>query len=294
MTTFTFAQDPVAPGQLDLFLSVITDGKQNNFAALVDTGFDHFKGVPPFAAEKVNCYTGLTLEKLQVAAPCLIPFSRDNARDILPRLVEHCAGRPMLSFITLAPTADCEKIANQWEPLHWAHTSDGQQFLLRFADTRILPYLASVLTPEQWRTWGQNVLAWHHIDRRGWIRPLFLVNTKGQLVKKTELDDAQFARIVELGEADATLDAMGRNAPDIIPEEMTGSQLYQLMEDALQKARAAGIENESDRRTLIALAFVSQGSLLHIPELDAFLEKGQWEPEKLMDAIELEPWFADN
>lgn len=81
---------------------------------------------------------------------------------------------------------------------------DGQRFNFRFPDTRRLPAIVDVLTTEQRRAFAGGASSWHYIGRDGIWRSLSLEGSTdpADMVAHAELDDTQFAHLVEDSEAD--------------------------------------------------------------------------------------------
>lgn len=287
-TTPLYAQDatPIDPAA-DRLEDCIQAHPPCTWAALVDTAFDHGRATPALRRhDTFNCYDFPDLKGLAGAAPCLLVLPGSHApgfKTALRALLHHCSGRPMLSFVALRQDTTPRQAVEHWHPLHWAHTSDGQKLLLRFADTRTLAALPAVLAPPQWAAWTAPLSAWYAVDRTGAIAALpWPDGTASSAAARTlDIGDAQLAAFVESSEPDAALQFLREHLPDILPAGMTGHGFYRQASQALDRARQHGIANWGDQMALVAAALMSGGMLLRAPALDALLAARGWQPGQL-------------
>lgn len=255
--------------------------------ALIDTAFDQDQTTPAlgkFAA--FNCYDFPDLEGMTQVAPYLIELPDtlpQGLKTALRLLLHHASGRPMLSFVALPQGTTPLQVITHWHSLHWAHTSDNQKLLLRFADTRTLKQLPQILTPEQWAAWTSPLSAWYVVDRAGAIAPLPW--PEGAIapppINQLDIDAAQLAAFIESSEPDVALQFLQEHLPDILPADMTGHDFYIQASDALDTARQYGIDQWGDQMALVAATLMSNGSLLKAPEMHLVLAKGEWKPGEL-------------
>jgi hypothetical protein len=301
MIQFQFAQESTRPEVAEQMLEhVKTTFEGIAWAALVDGAFDYGKAALALKTTPLNCYLSPDLQALGEAAPCLFPLPGD---DTLPeqvgKLLAHCNGRPMLSF--LATTRPLEEIVKQWQPLHWAYTTDGQKQILRFADTRILASLPSILTSAQWAAWHQPLVAWHYIDRMGQLAqlpniPLSASEPTVQTPSKIEISDEQLARMLDCSEADTVLDFLQARYPESVPNEISGGQFYQLANRALERARQYKFDAWEDKVVFVSTTISSMGCFLEDVKLHQTLSALAQNPELTTDDFliaQLDPWFQE-
>jgi hypothetical protein len=292
-----FAQNPPVPGALAEISSLIASTRDGHWAALVDTAFDYLKKqTTPFIAEAINVYDNGNdaFASLRIAAPVLMPLPSKEVPEWLATLVEHCGARPMLSFIKLPKDIAWSQLVKQWEPLHRLHNPDGTRMLLRFADTRSLALLPQVLKPEQWWTWHKNIVEWRYLDRAGYFTLLPLEKTAHPLVQRTEVDDAQLARLTDAAEADSALDFILYAQPAALPESISGYRYHVAATNALAKATQYGIENWQDRVAIVSLAAVTDGKILEDSEANQWLAARTWESGCLGNVLtpDAAPWLV--
>jgi hypothetical protein len=196
----------------------ITQPEDVHWFALVDRAFDHGSPKQVPAPTVTPLYRRIDLESLLEVSPVLIPLevgpmARFGSQ--LDALLEHCAGRPMLSFI--ASTGDAEDIAKAWEDLHFVHTDDNQRFLLRFADTRTLYDLPWCLTPEHWAALHKIITCWIAPDRRGWLQQLPLSKAKPKAPR--QLTTETLSRLTKSSFGDAVFSHWDVKKPELLPTE---------------------------------------------------------------------------
>lgn len=166
-------------------------------------------------------------------SPFIVPF---DPRDRVLRAVLHrCQGWPMVSVIeSPEPWTDLAARLAAWCVVE----VDGQRFNFRFADTRRLPAILRTLAPAQRRQFAGPALSWSHIGRDGSWHTLTLDGSGSAIASDPQLDDAQFAALVEDSRADEVLARLatypGRSAYRL-------SQAHALTSSALAPALKAGM-----------------------------------------------------
>lgn len=166
-------------------------------------------------------------------SPFIVPFDpQDRA---LRAALQRCQGWPMVSVIeSPEPWLDLAARLKAWCIVD----VDGQRFNFRFADTRRLPAVLRTLAPAQRRQFAGPALSWSHIGRDGDWHTLALDGAVGAIASDPQLDDAQFAALVEDSRADEVLARLathpGRSA-------YRSSQAHALISSALAPALKAGV-----------------------------------------------------
>jgi len=288
-----FALNPASQEAAEQIVRTIRAKQHLDWFALLDTAFDHEKPGFPLPQEAVNCFEGnVFLDDMKHVAPVLIPVPHALAPERIPLLIEHRGNRPMLSFIGAEKGVSAGEIAKQWKSLHFIYPEDGERYMLRFADTRTLPNLPRFLSVLQWQAFHQNIAEWHIIGRQGKPEEILLEKTDKRPPFKLSLTEKQFAKMVELDEPDVALSSINRAELDIIPENMTGFCLYDLICRSLEKTAEHGITHWSDKVSLIILAIEMNGEILEDADVDVWLKAREWEEGKISAAVSRASWLA--
>ena len=207
---------------------------------------------------------------LQAISPTLIPLTPEAApqwRDVL-RLTD---GWPMLSLIVTPESLD--ELALRLSP--WCIVNaDGQPFVFRFPDTRRLPAIVDVLTPEQHGAFLGPAIAWHYRTRSATWSELPLPATHLPAADYVKLDAQQCSKLISDSEADAIMAHLDINDPQtLLPYHP--AEAHQIVSQALKHADRYGID-DTDRIQWCSL-YLKQPKLEQmgqvIPLLAAFLAK---------------------
>lgn len=184
------------------------------------------------------------------ASPLLLPCP-DTGSPALRQLLEACNGLPMVS-IWVTP----ERVEQLGERLHpWCVVkADDQYFNLRFPDTRRLPDIAAVLTPEQSAQLFGPASHCVYLGRDGQWQVLRHDGQNAAPAPKVELDAPQTLALIRAAEADETLHLLRRNSqlPDCTPQIQ-----YQCLHETLNQADRAHIQAPDARYTLCQQALAT-------------------------------------
>lgn len=262
--------------------------------ALVDGAFDY--GRPPLAGfeQRVPTYDAEGYEAILTASPYLIALASDDATVLLAQvrtLLRHRGNRPMLSFIGSAASA--ATLNADWIAYATAATPDDDEYLLRFADTRVLPSLATHLRPAYWRGITLSVKAWFYVDRAGLLAQLELgmpeevgsiPDPRVQAAGRFVMSQGEFAALVSAAEPDAVIRALERSNPDILPPQ-NRALCYDQVAAACRCAGRHRIEAFPDIVALATYALLAGAEALTAPVFVALLDSRAWESGRLIDAI---------
>lgn len=179
--------------------------------------------------------------ELQAVSPTLLPLTPGTAaqwRDVL-RLSD---GWPMLSLIVTPESLD--ELTLRLSP--WCIVNaDGQPFVFRFPDTRRLPAIVDVLTPEQHGQFFGPSIAWRYRTRSAQWAELPLPATPLPIADYVKLDARQYAQLIDDSEADAIIAHLDANEPTtLLP--YNAATAHQLVTQALKRADRYGIA-DTDR-----------------------------------------------
>lgn len=276
---------------LNGLLQTIEAASDVHWFALVDGVFDHDR--KPFASPvpKVPLYGQTsTLHELLPVSPYLLQLDRHagaSLRDVVTRVGAHCQGRPMLSFLASWQPAD--ELVRVWQPcLQPVVEEDGSRYLLRFADTRVLPALPGAMNPTAWAQLTAPLMHWCYVDRAGTLQTLWLSESRmepatyqrAQLV--LPLSDVD--RMVEAAMPDAIIDLMERMSPGTLPDT-DKAQVYRLVAQASTLAKAHSVDATPDVVQLAAYALATDGAGLREPELLEVLGNPRRNPDALRDFL---------
>lgn len=193
----------------------------------------------------------------------------------------------MLSFLASWQPAD--ELVRVWQPcLQPVVEEDGSRYLLRFADTRVLPALPGAMNPTAWAQLTAPLMHWCYVDRAGTLQTLWLSESRmepatyqrAQLV--LPLSDVD--RMVEAAMPDAIIDLMERMSPGTLPDT-DKAQVYRLVAQASTLAKAHSVDATPDVVQLAAYALATDGAGLREPELLEVLGNPRRNPDALRDFL---------
>lgn len=251
-----------------------TDAPNLRRFALVDTAFA--AGNAPLRRrldiESLHpVYIQPPLDGLIEHSPALLPLpaGRAEAHARVQRLAQACQGKPMLSFV--ASEHDAAAIINAWQPCLYPDCGDGERFLLRFADTRVIPALVGALTPAHWAQLGTPLVHWFAPDRSGALRELALEPVPNPAQDAAfALSAHELAALIDAGQADAVIAFLHQHATDLLPQTQRAA-CHALVDRVCRCAATYSIEAFPDVITLATAALLTDGQLLDDPRLPAAL-----------------------
>lgn len=273
----------------DVLAEIGAGGLSGNWLALIDSAFDDGRKPIPWPTEAVPVYHQDKLHAFQPIAPVLLEFTidDDNAlRGEVLRLLRHCQGRPMLSFLhtKLEPLA----LRDSWQNVLEIETEDGESFLLRFADTRTTPAIASTLPSCAWHRLSRKIGQWLYVDREGNLQSL-----ESSPADSTPEDDAQssiritdkaLGELVDSGQPDALAGALHEHFPDLLTAT-DGALTHQRLTEVCGLAARNGIESFPDVTAMAVAVCATNGKLLGDQQFAAWLSRRDYAPGELTDAL---------
>lgn len=268
----------------DLSRRVVNAAEGHYWYALVDTAFDHEgKALRVPGNEGLALYQQGRLASLSGVSPVLYALSTDDTDQLkrqLSRFLHHCQGRPMLSFIrSKLPVSD---LRDGWQSLLEVETEDKECYLLRFADTRVLPALA--IQEKIWGRLAADVTAWWTIGRDGLLLDLALPVLPGHNEDPLQIDNDCLAELLRAGE----VDAMANYMADYFPELLTvrdGYANYEILEQTLTLCSEQSVFGTTDQYALGVAALFTDGRLLTDPETSTWLSEKTWGEKGIEDAL---------
>ncbi|KXB30841.1 hypothetical protein AT959_08955 [Dechloromonas denitrificans] len=262
----------------------IVNASGEKWYALVDTAFDHEgKALRVTGNEGLALYSQGQLAALSGVSPVLYALPTGNSDQLqhqLSRLLHHCQARPMLSFIgSKLPASD---LRVSWQSLLEVETEDQERYLLRFADTRVLPTLAS--QEKIWKRLAANATAWWSIERDGKLRDLPLPLLPEQNNDPLKIDNYCLAKLLRAGEVDAMADYMGNYFPELLAVR-DGYANYEILEQVLTLCSEQSVFGTTDQYALGVAALFTDGRLLNAPEISTWLSEKTWGEKGIEDAL---------
>ena len=262
----------------------IRNARDLNWMVLIDRAFDDGQpwSLPGFP---FNCYRSLgNGAELASVAPTLFEIGTDDSwpTECEP-LLRHCSGRPMLSI--LASGLDASALCDYWAPLHRVRTTEGWRRPLRFADSHALALLAELLTPAQWKAYAAPLAHWFYIDRKGRLARCAAADEGVAAATDIEIDDAQFARLMDESDADTLYAHLAEGVPEDFPPELKPSQIHAELQRVVDLAALRGVDGFPDQIALGHSTLITRGRTSRDPALDATLQAGDWQAGALDETL---------
>lgn len=184
-------------------------------------------------------------------------------------------------------TVNAEVLSAQWQNVLLLDPKDGSDpYLLRFADTRVLPALATLPEPTLWLTLTNNITRWVTIDRSGKLLNLPRAANNSPLAdsKPDELSSKNLAHLLRCGQADSVINAIASQVPDLLPVK-EHAQFYANVAQACDLAEQFGVDGFPDVVALAIASQLSQGKLMTDSRVLELLKQRTWSAGKLGYAL---------
>ena len=172
----------------------------------------------------VNTLGGSRLEAFGDSAPHMIAMRGDPLAVSrgLERLV--AIDRTAPAFSAFASSCSVEELQRLFRYLGDARIDQDMDAYCRFADTRVLPSLLALQTPEQAERVGRSISVWKWFDRcedvGQWVRPA--PSPEPDLGDRIQLSAAQFDALLNASEADALFTLLLDGTPELVPQAQRG------------------------------------------------------------------------
>lgn len=267
----------------------LTAGNHKDYwFAMLDTAFDHDGRAFSWSKPSARLYRMGRLEALASFSPLLCHLSTHNSSELekeLIGLIHHASGRPMLSFLRSELSA--HDLAQRLQSLLEIHTTDGQAFVLRLADTRVAPAIGVAFSSEHWAHLTRDIDCWVIVNRRGQLESLEL---HGHLQPTTAagetitLSDPELDELIKFGEADALTQSLFEGFPELLPK-LHRAAFHQTIIDVCMFARRHRITAFPELVSLGVAAVATNGKVLINPALVPWLEARAWESGQFEDGL---------
>jgi len=273
------------PQASDLLSKALTcmqvSSSNGNWFALLDKAFDFDRKTPlrwPHPSEAI--YKGA--DGIDAVSPTLLVLSSRTSEALAQEiacLLRHCQGRPMLSFVQ--SSLDLADLAAAWQDIKWVYTEDGQRFLLRWADTRVLASLPDALQTHNWKRICRPLMAWLMPDRLGNLQTLTMRAVMPDSAGRTKhlvpfrLDDKELTLLLEAAQPDVLISMLFEQIPDVLPVGADKAKVHGWVQQACEFAALHGIEVTGDQLALAATACLTEGTVFSHPRLLGLLTRYQ-------------------
>jgi hypothetical protein len=284
------ASDPANADELLTRLAALREGSAPGLRwhTLADLSFDEGRPAWPLSAIPLYLYDRGRLAALKSASPVLyeLPVEQPRAcESVVRKLTRYAAGRPLLSFVCTAMSAD-ECAASMREVLE-VETADGQPFLLRLADTRVLEALPRALAPTTWARVCRGLQGWYIVNRYGRLETLEMPGPAEGIPApsgRLHLSDAELSGLLDLGEPDALIAALAEGFPETLPAQPRAF-LHAEVVNVLKLARQSGIDGAQDKLYLVLANRVAGGELWKDVQLHDWLRQKAWPKDGFAEAL---------
>jgi hypothetical protein len=286
-----YAVDPlnVLEVKRDLAQRLVIPPRSGTWCALVDTAFDHGGRSLQWTGRRLSLYSDGPLAGLNAISPQLLPLDIPDQGSLdkqLARLLRHCQGKPMLSFVHT--TASPESLFAAWQMVLQVCTDDGQPFVLRFADSRVSPALAASLGAETWTRMTRLLDQWLIINREGQVQDLPTLDQATEAVtgdhQSLKLTASELDKLLHFGLPDALINALDEHFSDLLASTK-GALLHRRMQAVCALAKEHDIEDFPDLMALAVADLAMDGQLVVDERLPAWIDQTVWKRGHLDDAL---------
>jgi Domain of unknown function (DUF4123) len=271
---------PSADLRAQALMCLQTNSPGGRWFALLDRAFDQGgKRTLRWPHPTEAIYKGT--DDIEAISPTLLALNLDShealAQDITC-LLRHCQGRPMLSFVQT--TLDMGDLATTWQDIKWVHAEDGQRFLWRLADTRVLSSLPQALQPHNWARMCKPLMAWHIVDRVGALQALKMPPATPDGAERPQpheprgafqINDKELTLLLEAAQPDVLINSLFEQVPEVLPTGADQAKVHAWVRRACDLATQHGLESTDDQLTLAATACLTEGRVLDDPALPGVL-----------------------
>lgn len=197
-------------------------------------------------------------------SPILMKYV-EEAQEAWLKVLQKTDGLPALSIIITPETIS--EISARLYP--WCVVQAADYMLaLAFSDTRILPELVSVLTPDQHANFFGPAFLWQYVTRTAEWQTLPLPKKALPPATEVKLDEKQYTQLMHFAEADAVLFQL--QASLVSPVDCyTPALAHELIRHWLTCADHAHIKVSSERISLCEFG-------LTYPELERYPQTSAW------------------
>jgi hypothetical protein len=257
--------------------------------ALIDFSFQlarENQSLPAWIYDGISIYENTALESLRQASPYLFFLPKDPLlrSTHLQRMVEVGTGAPMISFVSSA--LDIYELRDSLRSHLEICVDNGQKFIFRFADTRILPGADLILSREQITGWRIGIESWIYPGRNGHLLKLSSQPTTATSHESEYINISQslFDELLEQSEADAIIDSINDQNSDILLNR-NPSDIYFFVNNMLPITTEYEVTHFHDLVAFCTTAIVTFAGFHKHPAFQQVLISKLWHPGKLADSF---------
>lgn len=254
-----------------------------HWMALVDGAFDVGVKRPLDVGERFPVFKFDNMHEMMMASPFLIDLADgESVRHRVFALAKHRAERPMLSFI--GSRSPVPKVRQHLQQFVEVTADDGQEFILRFADTRILATLPDCLLPASWDGFSRMAQEWVYIDRQGGLVEVALKDGGADVPLPLTLSATEVSQLIEKGEPDAVINVLANDHIELLP--LAGrTHFYSRIAAICAFAKRLKVDAFPDVVAL-AIFYIATGTdPAASEEVLALMRSRQWQTGRLIDSL---------
>jgi Domain of unknown function (DUF4123) len=269
-----FGMDAYDESQLSTALAaqMVKSNEGGTWYVLMDTAFDYEARALHWSHAVWPLYHRDEWTQMASVSPVILELSHGDSA--------------MLSFLQSKNTA--QQLCDHWQPYLCVTAADEEEFVLRFADTRICESLPKALVPEHWVRLTAPLNEWIIVNRTGQPQRLPLSDPNAvpasSLRESITLSAEEFERLLQFGQPDTLLNALHENFEEFLPQKARATTYEQMVKVCLL-AQAHRIEAFPDQLALGAAVLVSDGQLLDDEKLLPWLTERDWVDGQLDAAL---------
>lgn len=257
-----------------------------NWMALVDGAFDFGSAKRLIRPDSIKLFDNGILSDVIEASPYIIQFLPNDIERISSEIIflsKHRQDRPMLSFFSSKYSA--VEVAERLRKFLNASSIDGSDFILRFADTRILEYLSNCLQRYHWSGITNLLEEWVYINRSGEIQDVRISKDEYIDTGVFQLSTSEFNGLVESAEPDCLINILHRDYPEIVPDECKDI-FFNNVKRICEFSKMNGIENFHDILSMVIFGLVSTVEIEKDKDVAKLLSDAKWVPGELIDSLD--------
>lgn len=234
-----------------------------------------------------NLYLGTKYDALSNAAPVLLDIGPTHDIDwpAVKRLAYRFSGFPALSFLN--SDAAMAALLASWAGALDIESTDGEVYLLRFADTRCLPYLLDSVAQTRPGIFFRTFNCWLYIDRFGQPAsvPLERVQEAEEApVVGQAISDAGLDLLLKEGLPDALAEALDRHFPDLLSNKKK-AEVFQSLQQIARLSEHHAIESFADQIALAVAELSSEKSIIDDMGFNKWISEASYSKGQLSQAL---------
>jgi hypothetical protein len=203
------------------------------------------------------------------------------------RFIEHllstCEGKPLLSLIST--DSSLNQLADHLRQILSIGTADGQEFLLRYADNRVLPTIFSVLTDAQRCAFLGPIKKWlvatHRADVITFTPP---DGDHQQIELPLQLNDQQFAQVMDKSEVHFIVSQLEQSSELFVSSHPLAARI-QFVERNVEHAQRCGFKDTEDQTAWCLAALRGGEDFFKHEMIVPIIEETLESQKKLFDAL---------